>query len=160
MSKGESGIIKPAIVAIGLTVVIGGISFGIARYEIEKSKPNKEQTYALANKYYDAGDFVNAAAMYERYYKEFGVQDPVVRIDYAYSLYKSGKKDDGFAMMRSVFDIDPQNGSAQFNLAIMNFEVGNKQEGLEWLKKCAVNTRDTELATKARTVLEELTKQQ
>jgi len=159
MDKGERGMRFGITIAILITVAIGGLSFGIARYEVEKSKPNKEQTYTLANKYYDAGDFASAANLYERYYNEFEMREPTVRIDYGYSLFKSGKRDEGLMMTKSVFDIDPQNGAAQFNLAFMYFEIDKKEQAIDWLKKCAVNTRDTDIASRARAALVELTQQ-
>lgn len=159
MSTGEHGMRLGITIAILLTTAIGGISFGIARYEVEKSKPNKEETYTLANKHYDAGDFGKAANFYERYYNEFEMREPTVRIDYGYSMFKSGRQNEGLAMTRSVFDIDPHNGAAQYNLAIMYFTIGKEEQGIEWLKKCAVNTRDTEIASRARATLEELVQQ-
>lgn len=159
MNKEQSGSQKWAIVAVVLTVLLGAVSFGIARYEIEISKPNKEQTYTLANKYYDAGDFGNAAALYERYYTVFGVTDPAVRIDYGYALFKSGKQKEGLAMTQSVFSVDSDNPAAQLNLAFMHYEAGNAKDAIEWLKKCAVNTRDTMIAGRARYALEQLSQQ-
>ncbi len=159
MDKGQKGLRFWAVLAIILTLVISGVSFAISRYEVEKSKPDKEQTYALANKYYDAGDFVNAVGLYERYFTVFGVQDASVRIDYGYSLFKSGKQNEGFSMTKSVLSSDPENGAAQLNLAFMNFEAGKTQDALYWLKKCAVNSRDTAIATRERFALEELAKQ-
>jgi tetratricopeptide (TPR) repeat protein len=150
---------KWAIVAVVLTVIIGSISFGIARYEIETTKPNKEQTYTLANKYYDAGDFGNAAALYERYYTVFGVTDPAVRIDYGYALFKSGKPKEGLAMTQSVFSVDSENPVAQLNLAFMHYEAGNAKQAVDWLKKCAVNPRDTMIAGRARMALEQISQQ-
>lgn len=159
MSKVEHGMRFGITIAILLTVAIGGISFGIARYETEKSKPDKEETYALANKHYDKGEFDKAANFYERYYNEFEMRESAVRIDYGYSMFKSGRQKEGLAMTESVFDTDPQNGAAQYNLAFMYFEMGMKDKALDWFKKCAVNTRDTEIASRARAVLEELVQQ-
>jgi hypothetical protein len=41
----------------------------------------------------------------------------------------------------------------------MHYEAGNAKQAVDWLKKCAVNPRDTMIAGRARMALEQISQQ-
>lgn len=136
-----------------LIIVLGSVSFGVSRYAVELSKPGKDETYSKANELYDKGDFASAAFFYQRYFENFDSNSVDVRIDYGYSLYRSGKKELGLAMTKSSLAIDNGNAPAMMNIAIMEYESGNIREAVAWFKQCALSSRYPELANRAREAL-------
>jgi len=148
------------VLIVGILVTVTGISFGISRYLIEQSKPNKEQTFALANTNYDKGDFVMASALYKRYLEKFDPDNISVKIDYGYALFKSDKKDEGIEVMKSVVNADPQQAIAMYNLGIMYLEKKNSQEAIRWFKQCASSQFYPEIAARAQDILSKISANQ
>ncbi len=144
------------ILILGIVVIVAGLSFGISQYVIEQSKPNKEQTFTLANTNYDKGDFVTAAALYKRYLEKFDADNVSVKIDYGYALFKTNKQDEGIQVVKSVINDDPQQAIAMYNLGGMFLEQGNSEEAVKWFKKCAVSQSYPDIAARARDILNKI----
>ncbi|MBS1537755.1 MAG: tetratricopeptide repeat protein [Bacteroidetes bacterium] len=144
------------ILIVSIAVVIAGISFGISRYVIEQSKPDKDQTFALANTNYDKGDFVTAAALYKRYLEKFDADNVSVKIDYGYALFKTNKQDEGIAVVKSVINADPQQAVAMYNLGGMYLEQGNSEEAVRWFKQCSTSQLYPGIAARAQDILSKI----
>jgi tetratricopeptide (TPR) repeat protein len=144
------------ILIISIVVIVAGFSFGISHYFIEQSKPNKEQTFSLANTNYDKGDFVTAAALYKRYLEKFDANNVSVKIDYGYALFKTNKQDEGISIVKSVINADPQQAIAMYNLGGMYLEQENLVEAVRWFKQCATSQLYPDIAARAQDILSKI----
>jgi tetratricopeptide (TPR) repeat protein len=147
---------KSVIVALLSIVIIAGSSFAISYYHTEQSKPDREQTLKLANAAYDRSDFQMAAALYERYLHIFDSTDANVQVDYSFSVYSMGRREDGIAMLKALISKNPENAFALFNLAVMYFQMKQIPEAKQWLQRCAENKGSPEMAAKAQAILQQL----
>ena len=145
---------------LGVMVAVGSISFGISRYVIEQAKPDKEETYKLANLSYDKGDFVTAAALYQRYLEKFDPDNVAMRIDYGYALFSSGKHSEGIEVTKSVLIAHPEQASAMYNIGVMYANQGNFSEAMRWLKKCASSTTYPDIAAQAQDIINKVSANQ
>lgn len=144
------------ILIVAILIVVAGLSFGISRYILEQSKPNKEQTFTLANTNYDKGDFVTAAALYKRYLEKFEADNVSVKIDYGYALFKTNKQEEGINVVKGVINADPQQAIAMYNLGGMYLEQGNTQEAVRWFKQCATSQLYPDIAARAQDILSKI----
>ncbi len=216
-----------AIIAVAVVLTIGSITFGIARYGIESSRPDSEQLPLLADKaeadgnmllalalrkqyaekfpadtkarilyitaiarngqidtaatelvklgksreirslllgeanmLYDKSDFEIASMLYGFYIKNFDSSNIAVRIDYGYSLFHSGRREEGKAMTKSVFNIAPNQPLALFNLGVMAAEENNLSESKAMFEQCAkaAEQQYPEVAAKSREILQRIEK--
>ncbi|MBK9247108.1 MAG: tetratricopeptide repeat protein [Ignavibacteria bacterium] len=145
---------------IGVMVLLSSISFGISRYVIEQAKPDKEETYRLANLNYDKGDFVTAAGLYQRYLDKFDSENVAMRIDYGYALFSSGKQFEGIEVTKSVLIAHPEQASAMYNIGVMYANQGNFSEAMRWLKKCASSTTYPDIAAQAQDIINKVSANQ
>jgi tetratricopeptide (TPR) repeat protein len=145
---------------IGVMVAVASISFGISRYVIEQAKPDKEETYKLANLSYDKGDFVTAAALYQRYLEKFDPDNVAMRIDYGYALFSSGKQSEGIEVTKSVLIAHPEQASAMYNIGVMYANQGNFSEAMRWLKQCASSTVFPDIAAQAQDIINKVSANQ
>ena len=145
---------------IGVMVAVASISFGISRYVIEQAKPDKEETYTLANASYDKGDFVTAAALYQRYLEKFDPENVAMRIDYGFALFSSGKQAEGIEVTKSVLIAHPEQASAMYNIGVMYANQGNFSEAMRWLRQCASSTAFPDIAAQAQDIINKVSANQ
>ncbi|MFN8361531.1 MAG: tetratricopeptide repeat protein [Candidatus Kapaibacterium sp.] len=148
------------VATIGVMVVVASISFGISRYVIEQAKPDKEETYKLANTSYDKGDFVTAASLYQRYLEEFDPANVAVRIDYGFALFSSGKQAEGIEVTKNVLTAHPEQASAMYNIGVMYASQGNFSEAMRWLQQCASSTAFPDIAARAQDIINKVSANQ
>ncbi len=98
---------------------------------------------SAANISYDLEQFDKAARYYEMFLKEIDPSNAAIRIDYAYSLYKTGKQAAGKSVLEGIIQRDPRNQAALLNLAVMFAQDRQFDEALKWFTRC----RDTDPAS-------------
>jgi len=141
----------------GITILsISGLSYGISRYNIEQSKPNKERTLTLANEAYDRNDYRTASSLYKRYIDIFDKTNISVMIDYGYSLHNIGRSDEGVEILKSVISKDKNNAFALFNIAVIYYQRKDITNAKIWLSKCSETTSSPEISQRAISILNEL----
>ncbi len=91
---------------------------------------------SAANISYDLEQFDKAARYYDRFLKEIDPSNAAIRIDYAYSLYKTGKQAEGKSVLEGIIKKDPRNQAAHLNLAVMFAQDRQFDEALKWFKRC------------------------
>lgn len=102
-----------------------------------------------ANISYDLGQFDKAATYYKRFLESVEPSNTAIRIDYAYSLYQTGKQDEGKAVLADVIRREPRNQVALLNLAVMYAQERNFDEALVWFKRCRDADPSSELGKRA-----------
>ncbi|MBC8125229.1 MAG: tetratricopeptide repeat protein [Candidatus Kapabacteria bacterium] len=91
---------------------------------------------SAANISYDLEQFDKAAQYYDRFLKEIDPSNAAIRIDYAYSLYKTGKQAEGKSVLEGIIKKDSRNQAALLNLAVMFAQDRQFDEALKWFKRC------------------------
>lgn len=147
---------RMALIAISSVAIITSSSFAISQYVIEQQKPGKEQTLRLANEAYDRGDFQNASYLYQRYIDIFDNENISVLIDYGYSLHNVGKSSQGIEVLRSVLKKQPNNAFALFNIAVIYYRDGNKDQAKKWMQQCVEKGDAPDIVEKARALLQQM----
>lgn len=105
---------------------------------------------------YDLGKFEKAAIYYETFLSKIDPSNTAVRVDFAYSLYKSGRAENGIAELKRILASYPNNQSALFNLAVMHLELGNTEQALEWFTKCQKADPQSEIGKRAAIAVNQL----
>ena len=144
------------IISLVMILLTTSITYALSRFAIEQEKPNKENTLKLANEAYDRSDFLSASGLYKRYIDKFEPNDLNVKIDYGYSLHNIGKSQEGIQILKSVVQQKPDNAFALFNLAVIYFQQGKKQEAMSWLQQCADKGNSPEISQKALMLLDQM----
>lgn len=147
---------RMVFIAIALVAVITSTSFAISRFVIDQQKPGKEQTLRLANEAYDRGDFQNASYLYQRYIDVFDSENISVLIDYGYSLHNVGKSSQGIDVLRGVLKKQPRNAFALFNIAVIYYRDGNKEQAKKWMKQCVEMGDAPDIVEKAKVLLQQM----
>jgi cytochrome c-type biogenesis protein CcmH/NrfG len=102
-----------------------------------------------ANISYDLGQFEKATTYYKRFLENVDPSNTAIRIDYAYSLYQTGKQDEGKTVLTDVIRSEPRNQVAMLNLAVMYAQERNFDEALTWSKRCRDADPASELGKRA-----------
>ena len=102
-----------------------------------------------ANISYDLGQFDKATTYYKRFLENVDPSNTAIRIDYAYSLYQTGKQDEGKTVLTDVIRSEPRNQVAMLNLAVMYAQERNFDEALTWFKRCRDADPSSELGKRA-----------
>lgn len=155
-SPKKNGFTSMVLIAIALVAIITSTSFAISRLVIDQQKPGKEQTLRLANEAYDRGDFQNASYLYQRYIDVFDPENISVLIDYGYSLHNVGKSPQGIEVLRSVLKKQPRNAFALFNIAVIYYRDGNKEQAKKWMKQCVELGDSADIVEKAKALLQQM----
>lgn len=89
-TSGKHSTARAALLAFGAVVVIGAVSFGIARYTVESARPAPGQLPALAEQAETGGNTLLAIALRKQYLEKFP-SDATARIFYAAALARGGQ---------------------------------------------------------------------
>lgn len=109
-----------------------------------------------ANISYDLGQFEKASRYYRLFLDSIAPGRTDVRIDYAYSLFETGKQEDGMAVLVDVVKRDPKNQTATLNLAVMFAQQQKFDEALKWFKRCRDVDPASDLGKRAAMAIEQL----
>ncbi|MBU3679540.1 MAG: tetratricopeptide repeat protein [Candidatus Kapabacteria bacterium] len=113
---------------------------------------------SAANISYDLGKFEQASRYYRRFLDSIDPSATAVRVDYAYSLFQTGKQDDAIAELEAVIQKDPKNQSALFNIAVMYTQLRNMELAVQWFTRCQQADPSSEIGQRAAMALKELSK--
>jgi len=109
-----------------------------------------------ANISYDLGQFEKATRYYRLFLDSIAPNRTDVRIDYAYSLFETGKQEDGMAVLVDVVKADPENQTATLNLAVMFAQQQKFDEALKWFKRCRDADPASDLGKRASMAIKQL----
>jgi len=105
---------------------------------------------------YDIGEFDKAVRFYRSFLTSVDPSNTMVRIDYAYALYASGKQTDGIDEMKRVISRAPTNQAALLNLAAMYGQMNQLDEAVVWFTKCRDVNASTDYGKRASMALDEI----
>ncbi len=105
---------------------------------------------------YDIGDFDKAVRFYRSFLTSVDPGNTMVRIDYAYAMYASGRQTEGIDEMKRVIDRTPSNQAALLNLAAMYGQMNRFDEAVEWFTKCRDVNPSTDYGKRASMALDEI----
>lgn len=109
-----------------------------------------------ANISYDIGAFEKAARYYRLFLDSIAPYRMDVRIDYAYSLFETGKQEEGMIVLQGVVKKDPQNQNATLNLAVMYAQQQRFDEALKWFRRCRDVNPESDLGRRAAMAIQQL----
>ncbi|MFM8772106.1 MAG: tetratricopeptide repeat protein [Candidatus Kapaibacterium sp.] len=113
---------------------------------------------SAANISYDLGQFERASKYYRRFLDSIEPSEMAVRVDYAYSLFQTGKQNEAIAELEAVIRKEPKNQSALFNIAVMYTQLRNKDLAVTWFTRCQQADPSSEIGQRAAMALKELSK--
>ena len=103
--------------------------------ELEKDPANLEKRIMLANIYYDAGRFAEAAPLYEEAMKIDPKNTDVV-VDLGVCLRNQGKFMEALTLFQKAEQMEPGKKQALFNTVVVYaFDLKDKPKALEALKR-------------------------
>lgn len=105
---------------------------------------------------YDIGEFDKAVRFYRSFLTSVDPSNTMVRIDYAYALYASGKQSEGIDEMKRVISRAPTNQAALLNLAAMYGQMNQLDEAVVWFTKCRDVNASTDYGKRASMALDEI----
>jgi tetratricopeptide (TPR) repeat protein len=105
---------------------------------------------------YDIGEFDKAVRFYRSFLTSVDPSNTMVRIDYAYALYASGKQTEGIDEMKRVISRAPTNQAALLNLAAMYGQMNQLDEAVVWFTKCRDVNASTDYGKRASMALDEI----
>jgi tetratricopeptide (TPR) repeat protein len=105
---------------------------------------------------YDIGEFDKAVRFYRSFLTSVDPGNTMVRIDYAYALYASGKQTEGIDEMKRVISRAPTNQAALLNLAAMYGQMNKFNEAVEWFTRCRDVNASTDYGKRASMALDEI----
>ncbi len=105
---------------------------------------------------YDIGEFEKAVRFYRSFLTSVDPGNTMVRIDFAYALYASGKQTEGLDEMKGVIARAPTNQAALLNLAAMYGQMNQLDEAVVWFTKCRDVNPTTDYGRRASMALDEL----
>ncbi|MCX6139461.1 MAG: tetratricopeptide repeat protein [Candidatus Kapabacteria bacterium] len=111
---------------------------------------------SAANIAYDLGEFDKSARYYHRFLDSIDPSNTPIRIDYAYSLYQTGKQAEGRSTLEDIIRKEPRNQTAMLNLAVMWAQDRQFDEALKWFKRCRSVDPESELGKRAAMAIEQL----
>ncbi len=121
-----------------------------------------ETKLQLAHLYQDAGKLKESIGAYSSYLEEHP-DNGEARIDLGVSFYRlafedSSKQKEYFQKalveMKTGLQYSPDNQVGLFNIGIVNFQSGNLQEAIKYFNKCIDVNPETQIASKAKEILE------
>jgi len=105
---------------------------------------------------YDIGEFDKAVRFYRSFLTSVDPSNTMVRIDYAYALYASGKQTEGIDEMKRVISRAPTNQAALLNLDAMYGQMNQLDEAVVWFTKCRDVNASTDYGKRASMALDEI----
>lgn len=115
-----------------------------------RTRPNDSMLIiSAANIAYDVEQFDVAERYYRLFLEKIDPANKNVRIDHAYSVFRTGRQDEAFALLRKVIDNDPKDQVALFNLGIMYAQAGQLDKAVTWLRTCVDANPDSPIGRQA-----------
>jgi tetratricopeptide (TPR) repeat protein len=105
---------------------------------------------------YDIGEFDKAVRFYRSFLTSVDPGNTMVRIDYAYAMYASGKQTEGIDEMKRVIARAPTNQAALLNLAAMYGQMNQLDEAVVWFTTCRDVNPTTDYGKRASLALDEI----
>lgn len=164
-------VVRIGIAIVGLAVVISSLvpllslfdrtppasssEFAQLEEAVRQDPQNVDYQVALANAYYDAQRYPEAAGAYQ---KAMALKpgDPNVQVDYGTSLFYSGKTDEALKTYQSVLKANPKHFQAHLNMGVVYRSLGKVEQAVASWKQAEalaptpeIKQHVTELITKA-----------
>ncbi len=122
-----------------------------------------ESLLALAHRYQDTGQLLKSINYYTKYL-QYNPTNADARIDLGVNYYQLAFEDTiqrmshfkmAIAEMRSALKYSPEHQLGHFNLGIINLQIGNINESINWFNKCIEIDSRSDIAKKAKDILEQ-----
>jgi len=121
---------------------------------VNKNPDDLNSMLLLANMLQDAHFFERAIKYYRKYLSKRS-DDVNARGDLGVCLFQLGRFDEAIAEMKKALEFDPKHQIILFNLGIVYLSQGNVDEANKYFKKCIDVDPNTDLAQRARKIMEQ-----
>jgi cytochrome c-type biogenesis protein CcmH/NrfG len=131
-------------------------SVGMLRDSLKKNPTDTSLIFPLASALVAARDTAGAIEQYKRYVTQVAPENIAAKSDYAYLLFETGKKSEGFALMKNVLKTDPKNQIALYNMGVMFYKERNFEQAIRYMSDVVLADSSSQLGVQAKMAVTDL----
>lgn len=124
--------------------------------KLHQSPADSMLLISAGNVAYDLQEYNKAERHYKSFLDKYSNGQTAVKIDYGFTVFQTGKQDQGIKILRNVLDNDRNNQTALFNLAYMYQQQGKADSTRELLTRCRDANPTSDIGKNAAGVLQQL----
>lgn len=131
-------------------------SVDMLRDSLTKNPSDTSLIFPLAQALVSARDTTAALEQYKRYVTQIAPNNISAKSDYAYLLFESGKKSEGFSLMKNVLQRDPKNQIALYNMGVMFYKERNFEQAIRYMSDVVLADSTSQLGIQAKMAITDL----